>query len=78
MCVVLDDVSPQHNQSCDFCDAYRLHPLQAVLMIILKAKLVKKCSTTTLMHRLSQFAASEDGIPTICKHTRSQTCMHAL
>ena len=45
-------------------------PLQADLMIMLNAKLVKKCSTTALMHRLSQFGASENGIPKMCKHMK--------
>ena len=45
-------------------------PLQVVLMIMLKANLVKKRSTTTLMHKLSQFGASGDGISKICKHMK--------
>ena len=77
MCVVLDNVSPQHNQGCSFCNAHRLCPflhqsipLQVVLMIMLKANLVKKRSTTTLMHKLSEFGASGDGISKICKHMK--------
>ena len=57
-------------------------PLQAVLMVMLKANLMKNCFTTTLMHRLSQFGASEHGIHRICKHMKytqkSNLCLYAL
>ena len=87
MCVVLDDVSPQHNQSCGFCDAHRLNPTNLYTLT--------GCSDdhaegktgedlfhyTTPMHRLSQFGASEDGILKICKHmkyTQKSNRLHAL
>ena len=47
----------------------------AVLMVILKPNLLKNCFTTTLMHRLSQFSASQANTSSIL---RNQTCLHAV
>ena len=48
-------------------------------LVMLKPNLPKRCFTTTLMDRLSQFSTSQDSMQ-ICKHStlRSQTHLYGL